>query len=115
MSAVLDHSSEQASKPKLGVSACLMGVEVRFNGGHIRRRRLWRLAEDLLHDPRAAFDGTRRRAVGGDLADGGHRQESATRVLGLIDIDAAEASPFNADDPVMLGQPLAHNVDWRRQ
>jgi uncharacterized protein YbgA (DUF1722 family)/uncharacterized protein YbbK (DUF523 family) len=34
MSAVLDHSSEQASKPKLGVSACLMGVEVRFNGGH---------------------------------------------------------------------------------
>lgn len=34
MSAVLDHSSEQAIKPKLGVSACLMGVEVRFNGGH---------------------------------------------------------------------------------
>lgn len=34
MSAVLDHSSDQASKPKLGVSACLMGVEVRFNGGH---------------------------------------------------------------------------------
>lgn len=34
MSAVLGHSSEQVSKPKLGVSACLMGVEVRFNGGH---------------------------------------------------------------------------------
>ncbi len=34
MSAVLDHSSDQASKPRLGVSACLMGVEVRFNGGH---------------------------------------------------------------------------------
>ena len=28
MSAVLDHSSEQASKPKLAISACLMGVEV---------------------------------------------------------------------------------------
>jgi uncharacterized protein YbgA (DUF1722 family)/uncharacterized protein YbbK (DUF523 family) len=25
---------QPASKPKLGVSACLMGVEVRFNGGH---------------------------------------------------------------------------------
>ena len=89
--------------------------DVRFYGGHVRRRGLRRLAEDLLHHPYAAFDGTGRRAVGGHFADGGHRQKTASGIPGLIDIDVAKASPFHAGDAVMLGQTLAHDVDRRRQ
>ena len=33
------HSSETISgKPKLGISACLLGAEVRYNGGHKESR-----------------------------------------------------------------------------
>lgn len=34
MHACPDQAIQQPPKPKLGVSACLMGVEVRYNGGH---------------------------------------------------------------------------------
>ena len=62
------------------------------------------MAEYLLHDPRALFDGTGRCAVGGHFADRGHRQEAAAGILGLIDIDVAEASPINAGNAVALDQ-----------
>ena len=56
-------------------------ADVRLDGGHARRRRRRFLAEDALHDPRAAQHRRGGRAVGGDFEHAGLRHQPAARAV----------------------------------
>ena len=83
-------------------------ADVGLDRADARRRRLDGPADDVLQHPRAADDGRRVRAVGGDLQHARLRQHAAPRRFGR-QLDAAELLPRDARDAVVLGQALVED------
>ena len=86
---------------------------VGFDGGHARRwgRRL--LAENALHDPRAAEDRRGGGAVGGDLENSSLRHQPATHAV-LRQRGAAQSDALRRRRAVVRGEALVEHGEVRR-
>ena len=83
-------------------------ADIGLDGGHIRRRRRRRLAQDAVEHPRAAHHGACRSAIGRDLEDACMREHAAAMMLRL-ERHFAERHPMHVRDAVVARQsPVEH-------
>ena len=86
---------------------------VGLDGRHAGRRRGWRLAEDALHDPRAAQHRRGRGAVGGHLEHAGLGQQAAARAV-RRQRHAPQGHAFHGRQAIVRGEPLVEHGEIGR-